>query len=872
MIPKLKLFPILIGLLILLSNQAMAQVDTSFWFVAPEVSSRHGDNPVVLRVTTFDNAANITISIPANAGFTPVYITIPANTQYSYQFPDLNQIENRPPASVLNKGILVTSDQEVSAYYEVANGNNPDKFTLKGSNALGTEFFVPSQNAFRNRKLDPADNTPPVDRERVDIVSTEDNNQITITVTDDVVGYANGSTFTITLQRGQTYCIEAIAWEQLRHLGGTHITSTKPIAVTISDDSVTGAPDGQTSPGAYDLIGDQLIPVNLLGKEYIAVNTLYGTGVTGSKQIVFVLAVEVGTHINIDGVPKVSPLNKGEMHELGITNNAIHITSTKPIYVYQLTSDSRTELGSAILPSIACTGSKKVAFTRVLASNFYVQLLTQKKNIDQFIIRDRNNTEVNELAGINWVKVGSTDTGDPENTWYTAVKEMNLTIGDPYSIENTNGLFHLSVFERNGSSMSYGYFSAYSTIRIKGPAQECKGEVVELTTQEPMKSYQWFSDKDIWTPFSTEAVAQVSESGKYWVTAEVNFGGCFTTDTLNVEMKWPAFSLGNDTILCPGESITYTIEGFTNNETFFWTPDSNATNSYSITPTHLSLNTISLTITDELGCSATDSVVVFGYDANIIDCEGLIVANAGDDMVICSDEAQLNAAHPESGIGSWSVTLGSAEFEDPNDPNTIVTNLSKGENKLRWTVDNTHYQSFDDVVITNNSPDEVNAGSDVIVYESFYALTASSPLPGLGTWSLISGRGVFDFDGDPNTVIRNLLPGDNILKWTVTNNYCARYDEVVVNYQVGTSINSTQSDELQLKLFPNPAKDVLNIAVEENTSPYSVEIHSLAGIKVLDFLLSGVENTIDVSGLEAGCYIVSVQYKDGVVLSRFFKQ
>lgn len=34
-----------------------AQVDTEFWFVAPEVWANHGDSPTLLRFATFDQAA-----------------------------------------------------------------------------------------------------------------------------------------------------------------------------------------------------------------------------------------------------------------------------------------------------------------------------------------------------------------------------------------------------------------------------------------------------------------------------------------------------------------------------------------------------------------------------------------------------------------------------------------------------------------------------------------------------------------------------------------------------------------------------------------------------------------------------------------------
>jgi hypothetical protein len=56
-------------------SPAMAQVDTEFWFVAPEVSIHPGallDRPIFLRFTTYSSAATVTVSQPAGgAGAMP---------------------------------------------------------------------------------------------------------------------------------------------------------------------------------------------------------------------------------------------------------------------------------------------------------------------------------------------------------------------------------------------------------------------------------------------------------------------------------------------------------------------------------------------------------------------------------------------------------------------------------------------------------------------------------------------------------------------------------------------------------------------------------------------------------------------------------
>ncbi|RYF10162.1 MAG: hypothetical protein EOO40_05675 [Deltaproteobacteria bacterium] len=49
--------------------------------------------------------------------------------------------------AVADKGILITSSSDITAYYEVVStcNCNPELFALKGKSALGTEFIIGSQ-------------------------------------------------------------------------------------------------------------------------------------------------------------------------------------------------------------------------------------------------------------------------------------------------------------------------------------------------------------------------------------------------------------------------------------------------------------------------------------------------------------------------------------------------------------------------------------------------------------------------------------------------------------------------------------------------------------------------------------------------------
>jgi hypothetical protein len=77
---KFKNYIFLFFLGLLFSLNANAQIDKTFWFAAPEVTSLHTDRPIKFVLSAFDRSATVTISQPANAvNFSPIVVNIPAN-------------------------------------------------------------------------------------------------------------------------------------------------------------------------------------------------------------------------------------------------------------------------------------------------------------------------------------------------------------------------------------------------------------------------------------------------------------------------------------------------------------------------------------------------------------------------------------------------------------------------------------------------------------------------------------------------------------------------------------------------------------------------------------------------------------------------
>ena len=148
------------------------------------------------------------------------------------------------------------------------------------------------------------------------------------------------------------------------------------------------------------------------------------------------------------------------------------------------------------------------------------------------------------------------------------------------------------------------------------------------------------------------------------------------------------------------------------------------------------------------------------------------IANAGSDQELCENFANLNANTPQIGeTGFWNIVTGNGDIQDPNNPNTIVSNLSLGNNIFEWMINSELCGDFSDQVNISyiNSNISANAGENQILCENSTYLNGNLPDDNeSGTWSILSGNATFENVNNPNTFISELSLGNNILEWTIS--------------------------------------------------------------------------------------------------------
>jgi gliding motility-associated-like protein len=533
---------VLLTAISLLANpiQSSAQLDTEFWFVAPEVWAGHGDAPILLRFSTLDEAASVTVDQPANPSFPSQNVAINANGTATLDLTTwLSLIENKPSNQVLQRGLRIVSSAPITAYYEVSHPLNTEIFTLKGEAAMGTNFFTPFQTNLSNFY--------PQSKSAIDVIASEDNTEVTVIPTANLTNHPAGVPFTFILNAGETYGMRASSATGSDHPVGTVVSSTKPISVVVSDDSVEYGV-------CQDMLGDQIIPTALAGKEHIAVK-----GNLSGPDKVYLLATADGTTLSVNGIEITGlVLNAGETFGHNLTGAVGYYETSAPVIALHVTGFG-CEVGQAVLPPVACTGSNEVAFVRSTPEFFGLKIIVRTGSEGDFTL---NGSADNVGAGV------FSDVPGTAGEW----KYANITgtefipIESASRLENSSSKFHLGIINGGATTGTrYGYFSAFTQFQHETFITDdnlCEGEMAALFCSPIFgASYDWagpngFLDSGDAIEFGPITLA---DTGLYVVSGEVN--GCeILPDTLElvINEQPPAPTILAIADLCEGDDWEWT--------------------------------------------------------------------------------------------------------------------------------------------------------------------------------------------------------------------------------------------------------------------------------------------------------------------------
>lgn len=131
-----------------------------------------------------------------------------------------------------------------------------------------------------------------------------------------------------------------------------------------------------------------------------------------------------------------------------------------------------------------------------------------------------------------------------------------------------------------------------------GDTTICTGDSILLTTSQAFPAYAWNTGSSTTTAPTTTIYGS---STVELIVQDTN--GCTASDTISITEYGPVFSLPNDTSLCPNSSLP--ISSPISASSYLWSNGATTTSIVGVVG-----NTYSLTLTDILGCSSTDSIVL----------------------------------------------------------------------------------------------------------------------------------------------------------------------------------------------------------------------------------------------------------------------
>ncbi|MCF8465743.1 MAG: HYR domain-containing protein [Flavobacteriales bacterium] len=186
--------------------------------------------------------------------------------------------------------------------------------------------------------------------------------------------------------------------------------------------------------------------------------------------------------------------------------------------------------------------------------------------------------------------------------------------------------------------------------------------------------------------------------------------------------------------------------------------------------------TYNFTWTEIVGtCTSASSVTVNFYQQP--------VANAGTG----GDECDLNflvSATQSVGTGVWSQVSGpgTATFNNPNSPTSLVTVDLYGTYDFAWTETNGSCSDAATITVNFYQQPVANAGTGGNECDFDFMLSAV-PSSGEGQWTAVGPSSVsFVDDFDPATTVTVSQPGAYTFTWTETNGVCSDADDVIVNF------------------------------------------------------------------------------------------
>lgn len=749
-----------------------AQVDTSFWFVAPAVPPALTNNPIELNFSAYSQSTTVRVRQPANAGGVNLTFTLAANSTTVVNItPSITAVLSAPANTVSNKGLYISSTAKISSYFSIGSVNNKEMLTLKGTRAVGTDFYTPFPTT-----LPTLTTGATVGDVSFDVVATQTGvTTILITPRANCVAHAKDITFVKTLNFGETFSTRDLGTTSPSEMAGSIISADQKIAVTIS--GATG--NSTVCPSFY---ADQITNSSELGKAYVIHNG------SSTQNLAYILAPVNSTSLTVTTSTGTANwlINSGETFTVNTTGaNLSFIDANKPIYVFHI-SGFGCKLGGAQVTPAYCAGSYTTAFTRLTTDSFFLDTYIRSGFEGGFTLT-ANNATVPILASSFSAVPGSGGNLVGARNFYTTGQ---IPVGSHVVLKNSLDVFGNAL--HNGSTLGgvgYGYTTEFGTSSFVyansvPTATICSNTSFTLNGQVgggpiagfwTTNGYGTFSGgpnqltNNVYTPNALDTSLIPTPTVAGWTGGQVKIvltsvGFCPNkSDTLKLRvLQGPIVNSGSDQIKCTNNSsvqLSGTVLGASSQGT--WTPlppaSGTITNASSLTTEYYpssadtALSSIKLLLTsinNGICASSNDTIKIIFQKAP------LVKAAPTPTLVRCSNNStvSLNGYISNNIVsGIWSSN-GTGVFV-PNNISLINNyipssqDILNGSVKLKLTTPTNALCKpvSDSVIVYFTSPAAITAGVDLNSCKNNPIIPLNAIITGTATGSGIwaGGSGTF---------------------------------------------------------------------------------------------------------------------------------
>ncbi len=446
-------------------------MDKEHWFAPMKKQADNGLDMMMLYLST-SQTTPFYVKIENNKKIVDS-ILVSKNNPVRYEIADLELMETADYDSVnvvLKKGLHVYGEKKFFANLRFSQTNHAEIITSKGRAALGTHFFV-TYAPFRLYSS--------VLNYTVGVIATEDNTTVDIDGT------------SISLNEGESYIVEG--YPRDNSFIGKEITSDKPISVT--NGNFNGQYASTSTGDGSDILMDQTIPTERLGKEFILMSGNGGFS-DGMESAIIVATVDnTEVYFNDETAPLVT-LNKGQYYVMlsskykykNANTSTAYVKTTENVYVFQLLSGSGSldSGGFNYIPPLNCYLPKSID---------EIGFVDQNPGYLGYTYLETHNTKLNIIS-----QVGATVklNGVVLNGTYGPYNVAGTTEWQTYTYPNAKGTIVIESTKAvtagiaaGDSAVGYGgYFAGASSIPVITKSGECIPGVI-LEVEDTYDNYQW---------------------------------------------------------------------------------------------------------------------------------------------------------------------------------------------------------------------------------------------------------------------------------------------------------------------------------------------------------------------------------------------